>query len=130
MKVFTVHTRPRSAAADADAVTVKEGFCWPAALFSFAWALWHGMWLVGLLLLAVDVALGAAILAIGADPLSAAALGIGWSAAVGYLANDLRRRSLARRGFVESAVVAADDRASAEYRYFRSAESFRPSSPA
>lgn len=129
MKFYTIHTRPWSAAADADAVTVTEGFSWPAALFTFAWALWHGLWLTALILLAVEVAFGALVVTTGLNPLGAAALDIGWSVAVGYLANDLRRRSLARRGFVEAAVVVAGDRAAAEYRYFASAVPLRPSSP-
>ena len=118
MNIFTVHTRPWSADADAEATAVKEGFSWPAALLTFGWAFWHGMWLTALVVLAVEVGFGTLIVTIGLDPLSAAALDLGWSASIGFVANDLRRRSLARRGFVESAVIVAADRQTAEYRYF------------
>ena len=118
MRVFTMHTRPWSAAPDQDAVSVKEGFCWPAALVPLLWALWHRLWL--------PVVAAAAVLAVvpvlaeltNIDPVAIAAIEIAPALLFGFLGNDWRRRVLTARGYVESGVVAGRDRAAAEHRYF------------
>ena len=107
MRVYTVHLRPGSTLPDRDAVLVKEGFCWPAFFLSFLWALWHRMWALALVLLALEIAVNTVGEALG---LAAAAQGVatlGAALAVGFIANDLRRRWLARRGFDDAGVVAA-----------------------
>lgn len=118
MRVYTVHTDPASAAEDRDALFLREGFSWPAALFTVLWALWHGMWLTALGLLAAGLAIAVGAALIGLDPAGTAALQLGYAAIVGFSANDWRRRWLARKGRVFAGVVAAPDRASAEQRFF------------
>ena len=95
---------------------VKEGLCWPAALFTALWALWHGLWATALVLAAAAAALGAAAVAVGLDGVSQTALGIGYCLSVGYLAGDLRRRALERRGAHFVGVVCGADREAAEHR--------------
>ena len=41
-----------------ETVEVKTGFSWAAFLLGFVWALMKRMWLVALLMLAVDLAIG------------------------------------------------------------------------
>jgi hypothetical protein len=102
MRIYTVHYRP--AAGGDDFVLVKEGFCWPALLFGPAWALWHGLWVVALWLLALLAVVGVAG-AVALDAATATVLAAGAQLAVGGLANDLRRWTLERRGFSEEGVV-------------------------
>ena len=53
MRVYTVHILPGADALEDAPLLVREGFCWPAAIFTVFWALWHRMWLVaGLLFIA------------------------------------------------------------------------------
>jgi len=118
MRVYTVHMRPGPEQRGGDAVLVKEGFCWPALFFSVLWALAHRMWIEALGFLVVTVAADAAGALLGLDRLSDAALALGIALVIGFVANDLRRRSLGRRGYVEAAIVAATDADAAVRRYF------------
>ncbi len=109
MRLYTVHLRRYGLDPDRDLVAVKEGFCWPAFFFSALWALWNGLWQVGLALLVAQAAIGAAIALLGLDPLSQGAAFLGVAVIVGMLANDLRCWTRGRRGFDEAAVVAGGD---------------------
>jgi hypothetical protein len=96
---------------------VKEGFSWPAFLLSFLWALAHRLWLAAAVIAAAHVVLSIAVLLLGADPVSEIALSLGLGLIVGFVANDLRRRKLARQGFAFAGVVVADDADLALRRY-------------
>jgi len=117
MRIYTIHLPPRFGPADADPVTVKEGFNWAAAIFMVLWALWHRMWLVAIGLLVVSAAIGAGAAFLGLGPESRAALTIGYAVLVGFHANDWRRRALGRKDFEDAGIVAAP-RADAALRRF------------
>jgi hypothetical protein len=118
MRAYTVHLRRQGLDPDRDIVLVKEGFCWPALLFSVLWALWCRLWWVALGLLVVEVALSGAGTLLGLDPLSEAAISLGFAVIVGFVANDLKRWTLRRQGFAEAAVIIASDRDAAERRFY------------
>jgi hypothetical protein len=120
MQLYSVHVRRHGLDPDRDLVLVKEGFSWPAFFLSFLWALWQRLWLAAAVIFAAHAAVGGAAVALGANPLAEAALSLGLAAVVGYLANDLRRRKLAKQGFVFAGVVAADDADAALKRYLDS----------
>ena len=117
MRHYTVHLRRHGLDPDRDLVLVKEGFSWPAFFFSVLWALWHRLWLVAGLFFLVQVAVSLVLAVWTPDPVSATAVSVGAALIVAYVANDLRRWTLGRRGFVETAVVAADGRDGAERRF-------------
>ena len=122
MVTYTVHERNDGSgilAERADAIAfVKEGFAWAALVFPILWLLYHRMWLVlagfvvviaamqGLLSLAglIDEVLGWAT--------------VGLSILFAYQANDLRRWSLARRGYRFAGPVNGTSRAACEARFF------------
>jgi hypothetical protein len=118
LRVYTAHIDPVSAAEDRGAVFLCEGFSWAGGLFTFIWALWHGMWLTAIGLLAAGLAVGGIAAGLGLDALGAGALQFGYALIVGFSANDLRRRSLVRRGYVFAGVVAAPGLTAAEQRFF------------
>lgn len=118
MRIYTVHVDPISAFADQGAVLVREGFCWPAALFTVIWALYHRLWGGALVLVAVTAGFAAATTWWEVDPVGQAAVLAGFLALVGYTANDWRRGGLARRGYVLAGVVAGRDLTAAEQRFF------------
>ena len=115
MRIYTVHYRPE--AGGGDIVPVKEGFCWPAFLFGPLWALWHGLWVVALWLLALTAVIGAVGAVFALDAVTATALSLGTAVAVGSGANDLRRWTLERRGFSEEGVVMGGGEDSALRRF-------------
>ncbi|MSO80608.1 MAG: DUF2628 domain-containing protein [Alphaproteobacteria bacterium] len=117
MTAWTVMERPYSAARDADAVLVPEGFALGALLCGPLWALWHAAGLVAAGLLAVELALfvGAALL--GVTPDASAAAGLAWRVALGLAGSELRRMALAARGWRERATVDASSLDEAERRW-------------
>lgn len=118
MRVYTLH-HPAGADVLREApVLVKEGFNWPAALFTGLWALWSGMWLIALLLFGAAAGLHAAMDFAGAGEPVQIAAGIGFSLIVGYCANDWWRARLERRGYRLQGIVAAPDKDSARRRWF------------
>ena len=94
LKLYTVHLRAWSGAPDRDAVFVREGFCWPAFFFSFAWALWHRMWFVALVLLASLLGLAAIGDVLDIDDFIVETIGLAASVWIGFEANDWRRAAL------------------------------------
>lgn len=131
MRLYTVHvpaiarsSSPGSADADligelvSGTVPVKEGFCWPALFFSILWALWHRLWWVALGLIIINALAGGLLAFFGADQVVQTAVSAGIAVALGFLANDLRRRKLTRGGLSERSVVAAATGETAVARYF------------
>ena len=117
MRVYTVHVRTPAERLDRDIHLVKEGFSWPAFFFSAVWARWVRLWLVAVVLIALDIlwTFGGAWL--GLPLLSTTAVSLALATVVGFIANDLRRTTLFRRGYIEVGVVAGRDRDSALQRF-------------
>jgi len=118
MRIYSVHIRRDGLDPDRDIVLVKEGFSWPAALFAPLWALWSELWIVatGMVLF---IAGGAAIVvSLGFGSVASTWLSVGLAVLVGFLANDLLRDALERRGFVLRDVVVAANKDSAAFRFF------------
>jgi Protein of unknown function (DUF2628) len=109
VRVYTAHYRPTLPPADREIVLVKEGLCWPALVLSPLWAIWHRMWIEAIVFVAAPIALELATEFFGLTPLGVSAAGLGFSLLVGYVANDLRRASLERRGFRTAGLVAGRD---------------------
>ena len=118
MRVYTVHCRPGSREPDADANLVKEGFCWPAFLVAPLWLLFHRLWLALFLVIVAGLLLDLGLVMVGADPVTASAVGVGFSLFIGFGANDWRRAKLARLGYRMMGIVAAGDHDGALRRYF------------
>lgn len=116
--IYTVHVRGRGRADD-DVVLVKDGFSWPAFFFSLLWALWHRLWFFALIVAAGSVAIGLASEVLNLDPFTDAAIGLAWSALLGFEANDARRRALARRDYDVEDIVLGLNLAQAEHRFFQ-----------
>jgi hypothetical protein len=107
MRIWTVHVLPSSPERpqpEARAVLLREGFSWPAFLVPVLWLAWHRLWLFALGYLVVAGAVVASLPDSAGFPV---ALALQYF--VGVHARDLRRRALARRGYVEAAVIAERD---------------------
>ena len=117
MRVYTYHERPGASPLEDEPVLVREGFSWPAALFSVFWALWHRLWLAALVLFVLGSALEAGLAFLGADPAAEAAVMIGFAAIVGYCANDWRRARLGKQGYRLAGIVTADTMDTARRRW-------------
>jgi len=118
MRVYTVHLRRPTLDPDRDIRLVKEGFNWPAFVFSFVWALWCRLWLVAIGLFAIEFALAAGLSLLGADAPTRMAFALGTAVIAGLVANDLHRWTLFRRSYLQVAVVTGDDVDAAERRFW------------
>lgn len=123
MRSYTVHEPPnpptdRLRRADR-LVFVREGFSWLAALFTPLWMLVHGMWLVLIIYLVAVVALGAALVAVGAEPQVIVLTILALQIALGFEMGALRRWTLERKGWRMLGAVAGRNRIECERRFFQ-----------
>ena len=109
MKVYTVYLRQHNHDREHDIVLVVEGFCWMASILSIIWTLWYRMWWVALGLTCVLLIVSGIIYVLGMDALTAVFLSAGTALLFGFLANDFRRWSLTRVGFLEIGLVLGDN---------------------
>lgn len=118
MKIYSVQTLPWSSASDSSVVFIADRFSWPALIFGPFWTLWHGMWRTTIGLVVIGAAIGGASALVGLAPDAVSVFQVLVQIGLGLWGNDLRRAALARRGYVERAVVAGRDAVEAEHRYF------------
>ena len=102
-----------------DIVAVKEGFCWPAFLFSLVWATFHQLWLFALSLMGICFVTFFTLYQQGAEPSFNFIVFFGIFTLFGYLANDFRRFKLRRAGYLERGVILAPTVDAAVQRYLR-----------
>jgi hypothetical protein len=122
MAVFSVLEPPpraqESAAAPDRFVFVRDRFNWAAFFFGALWMIWHRLWLVLLGYFAVIVALEGIFRVTGTPSSVRFVVEVLLAVLIGLEASSLRRWTLLRRGWHERDIVVADDRESAERRFF------------
>jgi hypothetical protein len=116
MALYSVHNR-RGASPD-EAIFVPEGFSTGALVFTVLWALWHRMWLVAAVLLAVMVAIALAGNYFGLGEWVTALASFVVSLLFGFEARDLQRRSLIAAGYSQIGFSHGRDLDDAEIRYY------------
>jgi Protein of unknown function (DUF2628) len=109
-------------------VFVKEGFCWPALFVAVPWLIFRRMWLVLVGYIVVAMVVSAAGSAVG--PLSAGVAIVILHFLFALEANELRRWTLARRGYSPIGILEAHGLEEAEIRYFAAAETAVDETPA
>jgi hypothetical protein len=121
MTTYSIYAKPNDKTA-ADAIFVSDGFSWGAFVFTWAWALWHRMWIVAVIL--ISMLLITSLLPPAAQILSFLAVSI----LMGLHANDLLGWSLARRGYSEIALGNGNSLEEAELSFYAGGVSL-PSQP-
>ncbi len=122
MSVYTVHEPPLRASEAAPNperfIFVRDGFYFWAFLFSALWMLWHRMWLILLVYVAVVAGIETALRYTGVSRPLLAFVGLLIALLVGIEAATLRRFKLARRGWKNVGVISGDNLEDAERRFF------------
>lgn len=123
MEVYTVHVKPGADPAQdherqAAAVFVPERFSFWAFVFQPFWALYHRLWLVALGIVVGLIVLDMIAVRLHLDAGQALVLQILFAIFIGAEAQNMRRWTLARRGYELREVVAGDNMDQAERRYF------------
>lgn len=117
MRLYSVHLGPAKPQGR-EVVLVKEGFSWPAFVFTFFWALVKGWWLTAILIFAVQLALSGAVYVVGFSPVAESVLSFAVLVLIGTFGNDLQRMELSLRHFEEIGVAAGPNLETAELRAF------------
>jgi hypothetical protein len=117
MRLYTVHQNPDPLSGN-DLVFVKEGFCWPAFLFPMLWPLWHRLWLVALMVLAITGVVDVITMELDWPDVMVGVLTLAVAVVYAAEANDLRRWTLRRRGWRELGVALGRNLEEAEQRFF------------
>jgi hypothetical protein len=121
MPVYTVHA-PVNSGADlsaADKFTfVRDGFHFWAAVLSPVWLVWHRLWLALIGWIAVTVAVEFGLMAVGAGRGAIFAADVLIAILMGLEAATLQRWTLSRRNWRQIDIVVADNKESAERRFF------------
>ena len=94
MRIYTLH-EPKDAALEV--VPIKEGFSWPAFVFSPIWALWHRLWFWAVAFVAANIGLGWALASAGGNQFVQSTASFALALVIGWTANDLRRRKLMKQ---------------------------------
>lgn len=115
MKVYTAHLRRPGP--DEDLVFIREGFCFWAFLFTWAWALVNRLWLFAGVLFGASLGVAGLGALLNLHPAGQSSLALAVAMIAGYLGNDLRRRALEARGYRTMGVVAAPDGDAAARRF-------------
>ena len=102
-----------------DIVAVKEGFCWPAFLFSLVWATFHQLWLFAFSLVGFCSVTFIALYQLGANPNFNLIVCFSIFTLFGHLANDFRRFKLRKAGYLERGIIMAPTVGAAVQRYLR-----------
>jgi hypothetical protein len=126
MAIYTVHRR--AVAAD-DPVFVKDGFSWPAFIFTLFWLVYKRMWIVAAIVAAAMIATSQLAEMSGNAELTRTLTGLIIGLILGFEGNDLLRWSLARRGYGEIDVVQGSDLEEAELKHVMDGDGTDPTVP-
>lgn len=117
MRIYTVHELPGAPLDGAGIVLVKEGFSFPALLLSWIWLAFNRLWIALCLwigLTTVTSFLVERTLGVEAAMFCSLALQL----LLGFEGNDIRRWTLARKGYREVGIVSSSTLEEAERRFF------------
>lgn len=117
MRIYTVHELPGAPLDGAGIVLVKEGFSFPAFLLSWIWLAFNRLWIafaIWLGLTAVVSFLAERFLGVEAAAVCSLALQL----LLGFEGNDIRRWTLARKGYREIGISGGSSLEEAERRFF------------
>ncbi len=118
MRIYTVQQGLDPLAAGDDLEFVRDGFSWGALLFTIVWPLYHGLWLVFVIVLAVSALLSAAMSVVGLSDFGQSTVWLAAALLFAFEANNLRRWTLRRRGWRDVGVAAGRTLSDAEHRFF------------
>lgn len=121
MRFYSVYQSPE-ARGDQDLIFIKDGFCWPALVLPFIWPVWRGLWLVGLSVIVLLIAVSVVVQAGWLAPLTGSAIEVVVALIMGFEGNNLRRWTKSRRGWREVGMVSGRRLVDAERAFFRAYE--------
>ena len=123
LRIYTVHDRAADREgfdSEPDVALVRDNFSWLAFIFTGFWFFAHRNWREGILVFLALIILSGIVSSLGLEEPLGSMLLVLFAFSVGLFAPDLRRRALARAGYVPEGVIAGHGIREAEARYFQS----------
>lgn len=117
-RLYSVHVDPSAPRPYETAEFIAEGFNFWAFVFGALWALYQRLWILGFILICLNVAFAGMAKHYGFSPVSIYVLQMGIQIMVGFQANDSRRIALAKKGYIVADMVAAHTLLHAEQRFY------------
>lgn len=131
MAVYTVYVPPggdpTATSAAERTIFVREGFSFPAFLFTPIWLIVRRAWLLLAAYLAVAILIAVIVTVLDVDPMVASIASLLVSLLVGVEASAIRQRKLERRGYRHTASVVARNEEQAALQFFAEMTRARPS---
>lgn len=122
MAIYTVYVPPgddpTATSAAESTIFVREGFSFPAFLFTPIWLIVRRAWLVFAAYVAVAVLIGVVVKVMEVDPIVASVASLLISAFIGIEASAIRQRKLEHRGYRHMASVVARNEEQAALQFF------------
>lgn len=119
MRTYTVHELSGAPADGRGIVFVREGFSWPAAVFTLLWLLVKRLWIAAAFWFALSVGVALSAKALGASEELIFAVNFVMQGFLAVAAHDIERWTLRRRGYREIGIASGPDLLSAERDFFR-----------
>lgn len=119
MRTYTVHELSGAPADGRGIIFIREGFSWPAAVFTLVWLLAKRLWIAAGFWFALTVAVSLSLAALGASEELVFVVNFVMQGFLAVLAHDVERWSLHRSGYREIGIAAGPDLLSAERDFFR-----------
>lgn len=117
MKIFAIYLDPKK---DIDqAIFVSENFSIFAFILGFFWALYHRLWWIAGIVIALLFCLNQLESRNFISSQIGAVIEFGSFLFLGLAASDLQEKSLSKRGYILSEIVAAKNLDEAKMRYFQ-----------
>ncbi len=117
MKIYTVYAKENDPQQLENIVLVEEGFSWFAAIFHVFYALYNKLWVVSLIIFAIQMVLLAAetnnLINIGIID----AIRVGLLLLIGAGFNDWKRDVLEKKGYIFQDIVSGKNEEEALYKY-------------
>lgn len=119
MRIYTVHELAGAPADGKGVVFVREGFSWPALVFTVFWLGFERQWLALAIYMGLGFTLAALGAALGLGKEAMAILSLAMQVFLAASANDIRRWTLRRHGYRDIGVAGGRTLSEAERDFFR-----------
>ncbi len=116
--VYSIHLPPPYSGKDQEPDALREGFSVPAFGLTVIWVLTHRLWRRAGLLAVIIAVLAVSVFVLGMGDIGQVIVSLAFMIWVGMEGNDWRRHALARRGWRDGGVIAADSADAAIRRYW------------
>ena len=114
MRIYTVY---EASDVVSSVIPIKEGFNWAAVFFSLLWAMYYRLWGWAVFIALANGFLIWVLFFLRGDFVVQTTAFMALAVIIGWSSNDVKRKSLIKRGFKEAAVLLADGKKTAIARY-------------